>query len=531
MKRQDVMAAKLSRVSYVSWFLKLLVIPTGLISAKLMAEVAKQASAGKVQVVLLYGAGFLAVILGMKLFETAMSIRYQKSASKAAQSCKMDVYQQFLDSPLKALYATEHGEAIERLNDDFKTKTELWLNVRPEFGSGILTAIAYIIFLALQSPLAAAVLTGLSLLQIFPPLIVKKFMQVNYENCRDIEARITNFTMEGCRGFMTIKLYQLKEWWLGKLKAMHRQYAKIGSASIYTAQAEGAMETLMTNILQYGTYALMGLFVLLSLITLDVAIQAIALSSGLYAAVKTVFSVIPKFAVARVAEKRLAVWQQPKVAGTEMIPAEQVDIQDVSYGYGEKAILQKASASFPGGRIHVIKGENGIGKSTLFKLMVGELGLKKGNVSVGGVAAEKLSEKNFPEKILYIPQEDASFHLTGKEFYQMAMPNQWQRGMEAASAYGLSEKALCQTKIHELSGGERKKVFLALAMAIDPAVLLLDEPTNSLDEDSKRILHDYLEQRKGNTLIITHDATMEFAQEDSYRMMNGGIYSEKRSAN
>lgn len=65
----------------------------------------------------------------------------------------------------------------------------------------------------MQSPLMAASLLVISVLQLIPPIIVKKHMQINYEDCRKIEAKITDHMIEAVDGFETIKLYDLKSYY------------------------------------------------------------------------------------------------------------------------------------------------------------------------------------------------------------------------------------------------------------------------------------------------------------------------------
>ena len=80
-----------------------------------------------------------------------------------------------------------------------------------------MTVIVYAVYLALKSPIIAITLCIIAILQIIPPIVVKKYMQVNYDNNRKIEAEITDYIIEGYRGFLTIKLYGLSKWWIEQL--------------------------------------------------------------------------------------------------------------------------------------------------------------------------------------------------------------------------------------------------------------------------------------------------------------------------
>lgn len=93
--------------------------------------------------------------------------------------------------------------------------------------------------------------------------------------------------------------------------------------------------------------------------------------------------------------------------------------------------------------------------------------------------------------------------------------------MELAKRFGITEDFIYQSKIDELSGGERKKVFLSLAFAVNPVLMLLDEPTNSLDEEGKILLRELLSDREGGTIVITHDTFIEDIMDYEYVIGKG----------
>lgn len=83
------------------------------------------------------------------------------------------------------------------------------------------------------------------------------------------------------------------------------------------------------------------------------------------------------------------------------------------------------------------------------------------------------------------------------------------------------EKAIC-----DLSGGERKKVFLSIGFAMEPRWLLLDEPSNNLDSEGKQVLLELIRERKG-TILISHDSLLYSAGDCKIRIENGQIWNEE----
>lgn len=524
-KHKYLFLAELRKVSIASLILKLIPIPVGIVTAQLMSEIVSNATVGKVMAVVATSSILLAVVICMKVFEILSSTAFKKSSSKALHRCRLYFYERFLSNPMSTLYEAKHGEVIENLTNDFKTVTDRNISIYPGFWAGILTAAAYFLFLLLQSPLIAVALVTIAILQLIPPLIVKRFMQVNYDSCRDIEAEITNQIVEGYNGLATIKLYNLKDWWLKRLAEIHKRYLKIGNLSNITCMAEISMYKLLDNILKYGTYGLVGLFVLLHYSTMKTAVEAIALSGGLFAAVKTVFSSIPQFAVARIAEGRMSKWYADVEEETAKLQDGKIKLKGLSFQYEEKQILSHANCIMDCEQINLIKGANGIGKSTLLCLIAGMLPEYTGEIIVGGIKPERISDSEYLSKILYLPQDDAKFDFPACELYDM-LPSDKQKPMkEIAVTFGLTDKQLNEMKIRELSGGERKKVFLSIAFAINPKVLLLDEPTNSLDEGGKKILCSLLKERHGGAVVISHEDIFDEFAEKIFVVEKGGIIS------
>ncbi len=207
-----------------------------------------------------------------------------------------------------------------------------------------------------------------------------------------------------------------------------------------------------------------------------------------------------------------------------------------SYGPGQE-VLKDISLSFlPGAKIGVL-GLNGAGKSTVLRIMAGELGDFTGDafvsdgLSVGYLAQEpRLNpdktvkgnvEEGAAEHKTLLKRYDAvtaSFNegLSGDELQDaMDAQGRLQDEIEAAGAWDLDsrvEQAMDalrlpppRSAVTHLSGGERRRVALCRLMLQAPDLLLLDEPTNHLDAETVAWLERHLQQYKGTVVAITHD--------------------------
>lgn len=503
-------------------------IPVNLAVAALMARVVQSALSGDTSAVLADGVWLAALLIGYRSVETLLRIRQERRRSKALHNCKLEFYDRFLSRPLPWLCACGSGEIKERLNDDFTNATDKLLSLYPSVIVGALTGVSYLLFVSRFSLAVSAVMVLLSILQGVPKLVLKARFERNYSETRDAEARLTDYLLEARHGFITLKLYDLKELYLKKLKKLHDGYVKIGKRSIYTGTSETVLTGFASVVVKYGMYAAVGIMVLKRIVSLGAGVEAVALAGSFFAATKTIFDSIPRFAEVGRAEARLGECLSDEDVGHSEIEGASVSLSDVSLQRGDKEILHRASVAFPTEGLCLIKGVNGAGKSTLLKLTVGLLRADEGDVRVGGAVPETISADSFPHGLFYLPQEDAALAVCPREFYGMVCGADVSAVMQLARAFGLGDAQLDGTNINTLSGGERKKVFLALALAAEPTILLMDEPTNSLDAASKTLLLSELKKRRGLSLIVTHDSIFDDICDRVYFAERGTVIEHEK---
>ncbi|KMQ52755.1 Zinc ABC transporter, ATP-binding protein ZnuC [Chitinispirillum alkaliphilum] len=189
-----------------------------------------------------------------------------------------------------------------------------------------------------------------------------------------------------------------------------------------------------------------------------------------------------------------------------------INVRDASFGYSSsgklKRVVQGVNVTLSGGECVVLSGQNGCGKSTIIKGILGIAELIEGRV--------QLSIKR--EKIGYVPQESHLDHdtpATAIDIVRTASPFAWKKSKKEAAntlkLLGLSDKADC--KYSNLSGGQRRRVLIARALMGSPEVLLLDEPTVYADRLAadmvETILLDLLKNKKIGIIAVTHTQSWE----------------------
>ena len=160
----------------------------------------------------------------------------------------------------------------------------------------------------------------------------------------------------------------------------------------------------------------------------------------------------------------------------------------ISFSYGKKSpeLFSDFSMELNAGNVYGLLGKNGAGKSTLIYLMTGLLAPQAGEVLMDGENVRRRLPKTMSD-IFLVPEEFELPQLTLKKYVSINAPFYPRFSMEDMERYLdiFEMSGMMDAKLHALSMGQRKKVFMAFAFATNTRVLIMDEPTNGLDIPSK----------------------------------------------
>jgi len=177
-----------------------------------------------------------------------------------------------------------------------------------------------------------------------------------------------------------------------------------------------------------------------------------------------------------------------------------IEIKDLKKGFGNRELIDGLSLSIPKNAIVGIIGPNGVGKSTLFRMIMGEEKPDEGTITIGEtvkLAYVDQSHKDLlPEKSIYevVSQGNEILNVNGSEINARAYISRF-------NFSGTDQ----QKKVYMISGGERNRLHLAITLKEGGNVILLDEPTNDIDVNTLRALEEAIENFAGCVLVISHD--------------------------
>ncbi len=168
-----------------------------------------------------------------------------------------------------------------------------------------------------------------------------------------------------------------------------------------------------------------------------------------------------------------------------------LEVRNVSFSYGEHQVLNDVSFKVDAGKLVSVLGPNGVGKSTLFRCMLGLLKTYDGSITVDGKETRNMGARELAHHVAYVPQSHyPAFNYTVLDMVLMGTSSRTSpfsppRGkeitaaMEALERMGMAEFA--HRDYTHISGGERQMVLIARALAQHAKVLMMDEPTANLD--------------------------------------------------
>jgi ATPase subunit of ABC transporter with duplicated ATPase domains len=196
-----------------------------------------------------------------------------------------------------------------------------------------------------------------------------------------------------------------------------------------------------------------------------------------------------------------------------------IELEDVSVSRDDRVILKPFTWRLAPGERTGILGANGAGKTTVLKLLEGSLSPTSGRISRGSTVALSLLDQRLAtldevagDRVSeVIAREKTTYQADGVEM----TPGQ------LLERLGFSSRHL-SARVHELSGGQRRRLQFLLELLKEPNVLLLDEPTNDLDTEMLRAMEDLLDTWPGTLIVVSHDRyLLERVTDQQYAVIDG----------
>lgn len=354
---------------------------------------------------------------------------------------------------------------------------------------------------------------ALNLVQLLPILVYETWTKrIHNETCQAEEAD-SAWLLEGYHGAHVLKCYGAQSWYLARFCKLEQAVMRWGYRAEGAVTVEDVVFKGIDSLLNYGSYVILGLFVLYGVLSAAKLPLLVLLAGTLFSSVNAVFTWWLERAEYQAACQRLN-WMQRE--DQEELPEEPVLLScaEVEKSFGDKKILSGISLDISRGEHVLLQGKNGSGKSTLLRIL---LGLERADAGI----VLRCSD------LAYALQEEAQTTLTVGELTEQLEKTP---GMDSNALHrhlvGFQLTECMDQLLAQLSGGQQKRFFLAVALAKDSQLLVLDEPTNHLDRESVAYLTQVLQEYPGAMLVCTHTAWTALRW-DKILHMRGGVIGEE----
>ena len=221
--------------------------------------------------------------------------------------------------------------------------------------------------------------------------------------------------------------------------------------------------------------------------------------------------------------------------GTENVDGKEIKLENVTFSYdGKRDVLKNVNMTFPEKGMTAIVGESGCGKSTIVNMLVGAFRPQKGDVTVGGKQLEKLSRENWYSHLSAVSYNTYIFNESVRDNFRIAKEN-----VSDEEIFSALEKVNLKEFIEEnggldkvitedannISGGQKQRLALAIALVSDKDVYVFDEATSNIDIDSEAIIMKNIKaiSKNRSVIVISHRLANVVPADNIYYMEEGVI--------
>ena len=411
------------------------------------------------------------------------------------------------------------GQLVSLVTNDIELLEVFYAHtIAPIMIAFFTSAILLLVFGHLSGWFVLVALAAYLTVGVILPIITTKLAREDGRRYRELVGEMNDFFLDSVRGMKEIQLFGYAKKRLDEIQqrsqkidtAFERIKAQEAKVRVYTEVAVSAFNIIM-------------LFTGLILFSLD----KIDFSAFLIGVILLMSSYGPVIALSNLSSNLLQTLasgervlsllaEEPELKDVEsavdLKDVSRIDVENVSFAYGEEQILSDVSLSVKKGEILGIHGRSGSGKSTLLKLLMRFYDPKSGSIKINGEILPNINTRSLRDNMAYITQQTYIFNETIEENIRLARRDATlDEIMEAAKKASIHDFILSlpegyQTKMTELGGnlsdGEKQRIGIARAFLHNAPIILLDEPTSNLDSLNEAMILKSLLNVKAEKLII-----------------------------
>ena len=411
------------------------------------------------------------------------------------------------------------GQLVSLVTNDIELLEVFYAHtIAPIMIAFFTSAILLLVFGHLSGRFVVVALAAYLTVGVILPIITTKLAREDGRRYRELVGEMNDFFLDSVRGMKEIQLFGYAK---QRLDEIQQRSQKIDTAFERIKDQEAKVRV-YTEV-AVSVFNIIMLFTGLILFSLD----KIDFSAFLIGVILLMSSYGPVIALSNLSSNLLQTLasgervlsllaEEPELKDVEnavdLKDVSRIDVENVSFAYGEEQILSDVSLSVKKGEILGIHGRSGSGKSTLLKLLMRFYDPKSGSIKINGETLPNINTRSLRDNMAYITQQTYIFNETIEENIRLARRDaKLEEIMEAAKKASIHDFILSlpegyQTKMTELGGnlsdGEKQRIGIARAFLHNAPIILLDEPTSNLDSLNEAMILKSLLNVKAEKLII-----------------------------
>lgn len=411
------------------------------------------------------------------------------------------------------------GQLVSLVTNDIELLEVFYAHtIAPIMIAFFTSAILLLVFGHLSGWFVLVALAAYLTVGVILPIITTKLAREDGRRYRELVGEMNDFFLDSVRGMKEIQLFGYAK---QRLDEIQQRSQKIDTAFERIKDQEAKVRV-YTEV-AVSAFNIIILFTGLILFSLD----KIDFSAFLIGVILLMSSYGPVIALSNLSSNLLQTLasgervlsllaEEPELKDVEsaidLKEVSRIDVENVSFAYGEEQILSDVSLSVKKGEILGIHGRSGSGKSTLLKLLMRFYDPKSGSIKINGETLPNINTRSLRDNMAYITQQTYIFNETIEENIRLARRDATlDEIMEAAKKASIHDFILSlpegyQTKMTELGGnlsdGEKQRIGIARAFLHNAPIILLDEPTSNLDSLNEAMILKSLLNVKAEKLII-----------------------------
>ncbi|HHF6550428.1 TPA: thiol reductant ABC exporter subunit CydC [Haemophilus influenzae] len=411
------------------------------------------------------------------------------------------------------------GQLVSLVTNDIELLEVFYAHtIAPIMIAFFTSAILLLVFAQLSGWFVLVALAAYLTVGVILPIITTKLAREDGRRYRELVGEMNDFFLDSVRGMKEIQLFGYAKQRLDEIQqrsqkidtAFERIKDQEAKVRVYTEVAVSVFNIIMlfTGLILFSLdkidFAAFLIGVILLMSSYGPVIALSNLSSNLLQTLASGERVLSLLA------------EEPELKDVEsavdLKDVSRIDVENVSFAYGEEQILSDVSLSVKKGEILGIHGRSGSGKSTLLKLLMRFYDPKSGSIKINGETLPNINTCSLRDNMAYITQQTYIFKETIEENIRLARRDATlEEIMEAAKKASIHDFILSlpqgyQTKMTELGGnlsdGEKQRIGIARAFLHNAPIILLDEPTSNLDSLNEAMILKSLLDVKAEKLII-----------------------------